>query len=242
MNKVIVVSGGSSDIGKAIVIKFAQNNYNVVINYNTHEKEANLLKELIEKYSIEAMTIKADISKEDEVKNMAAKVQKKYGKIDVLVNNAALAQDNYMNEKTTAEFKRVMETNILGTFLCSKYFSQIMDKGCIINISSTNGIDTYNTYSMDYDASKAGIISLTHNLSTELAPDIRVNAIAPGWIETKNVMEMNPNIIKQEREKILLKRFGTPEEVAKLALFLAREGTYINNSIIRIDGGIKNGI
>lgn len=242
MNKVVVVTGGSVGIGKAIVTEFAKNNYNVIINYNTHEREAEeLKKDLEEKYHIEAITIKADISKEDEVINLVNKIKEIFGNVDVLINNAGIAIDNFIDNKTTTEFKQVIETNILGTFLCSKYISKIMNSGNIINISSTNGIDTYNIYSMDYDASKAGVISLTHNFAKELAPNIRVNAIAPGWVETESVMEMDPNLIKDEKSKILLQRFGQPEEIAKLAFFIAEDGTYINNSVIRIDGGIKNG-
>ena len=138
---------------------------------------------------------------------------------------------------------KTLEVNLVGTFLVSKYVSEIMLKnkyGKIINISSTNGIDKYFPMCLDYDASKAGIISLTHNLALQLKPYINVNCIAPGWIATENELkDVDLDYIKSEEEKIFVGRIGKPEEVASLALFLAsQEADYINNEIIKIDGGM----
>ena len=137
---------------------------------------------------------------------------------------------------------KILEVNLVGTFLVSKYVSEIMIKnkyGKIINISSTNGIDKYFPMCLDYDASKAGIISLTHNLALQLAPYVNVNCVAPGWIGTENELkDIDEEYKKLEEEKIFVKRIGTPEEVANVVTFLVSdEASYINNAVIRVDGG-----
>lgn len=244
MQKTVLITGGAINLGAEIATIFAKNKYNIIINYLTSEEEALILqKNLINDYQVEVMTIKADITKENEVHKMVDKIIKKFNKIDILVNNAAYYKDNFLFDKIAQDFNRILEVNVLGTFLISKEVSKYMLKeksGNIINIASTNGIDTLNPCSIDYDASKAGVISLTHNLAKELAPYIKVNAIAPGWINTKPVLEMNPNLIKEEQEKILLKRFANPQEIAEVVYFLASEkASYINSSVIRVDGGLK---
>lgn len=240
--KVVLVTGSSRGIGKAIAIKFASNNYDVVINYNNSEKEAFDLKQKIENdYNIDALVIKADVSKEDDVKIMFEKIIKKYGRLDCLVNNAGIAIDKPFLDKTVDDFKSILDTNLIGVFLASKYAYNylINQKGSsIINISSTNGIDTLYTESMDYDASKAGVISLTKNLATAYAPVVRVNSIAPGWVMTDMNKELEEEFIKDETDKILLKRFANPDEIANVVYFLAtNEASYINGQVIKVDGG-----
>ena len=242
--KTVLITGASQGIGASMALEFAKNNYNIILNYNNSEQKDFDLKEELEKnYSVKVLTIKADVSKEDEVKNMVDVAIKEFQKIDVLINNAAIAIDCDFWNKKVSDFKKILDVNLIGTFLVSKYVGKNMlnnHKGNIINIASTNGIDTTNPYSLDYDASKAGVISLTHNLAKEFAPSISVNAIAPGWVNTSPVKEMNPKIIQEEKDKILLNRFANPGEIAKVALFLASEdASYINDSIIRVDGGIK---
>lgn len=244
MEKVVLITGASRGIGAAIAKKMASLNYCVVINYlNSKEKAICLQQDLEKKFGVQTMLIKADISKEEEVKNMVTQILKKFEHIDCLVNNAAICQDNYFLDKTVSEFQNVLNTNLLGTFLVSKYVGKVMLKqksGKIINISSTNAFDTFETYSMDYDASKAGIISLTKNFAKALAPYVLVNAIAPGWVSTDSVLEMNPNYLEEEKNKCLLNRFAHPEEIANVVAFLASdEASYINGSILRVDGGVK---
>lgn len=245
MNKVAIITGASSKIGSSIAEKLAKCKYDLVLNYNTSlEKTKKLREELINKYNIDVLLIKADLREEKEIKNIVDCAISKYGRIDILINNAAIEHDNAFEYKTKEEFMDVLNVNLIAPFLLSKYASKYMIKnkyGKIINIASTNGIDTYYPSSLDYDASKAGLISLTHNLAIELAPYITVNAIAPGWTNT----DMNKNLSKEQKkkinERILLKRFANPDEIANVVTFLASpEASYINNEVIRVDGGSFN--
>ncbi len=239
--KVVIVTGSSRGIGAATIRKFAQNNYNVVINYLNSKQEALSLKEEVEsKYHIKALVIKADISNELEVKELINKTILEFNHIDCLVNNAGIAIDTTLEDKTTENFTNILNTNLIGTFLMCKYIGHIMLKqghGSIVNISSTNGIDSFYPYSMDYDASKAGVISLTHNFAKEYAPNIRVNSIAPGWVNTEMNKELDEDYIKEECNHILLNRFAEPEEIADFIFYIADQATYINDAIIKIDGG-----
>ncbi len=237
--EVALVTGASRGIGRSIVIELAKLGCNVVINYN-HSKDSalNVLDE-VNKLGVEGIVVKADISKENEVKEMFQIIKSKFNRLDIVVNNAGIAIDNYLENKSVDEFRKVIDTNLVGTFIVSKYASKYMHKGSIINIASNNAYECHELFSMDYDASKAGIISLTRNLASSL-PNIRVNAIAPGWINTDPVKSMNPDIIKDEKDKIIMNRFGEPLEVASVVCFLASDkASYINGSVIRVDGGIK---
>lgn len=239
MRKTVLITGGSRGLGASISKVFAQNGYNIIINYKERDINAfNLKKELESNYNVDVLLVKADISVEEEVKEMFQNIIQKYPKIDVLVNNASIALDNDLDNKDALEFKRVLDVNLLGTYLVTKYSLDLFDTGSIINVASTNGIDTGYIESIDYDASKAGVIALTHDFARVLAPDIRVNAVAPGWINTDMTSNLNPEFKKNEIDKILLKRFADPEEVAKVVFFLASsDASYINDTIIRVDGG-----
>lgn len=242
-NKVVLVTGSGKGIGHACILEFSRLGYDVIIHYNHSKEEAeNLRKKVEEQYGIKAVTIKADLKNEVEVLNMVNKIKELFGKIDVLVNNAAYCYDTLYEEKTKEKFMETLEVNVVGTFLISRYIGDMMMNekcGNIINITSTNGIDTYYPMCLDYDASKAAIISLTHNLSLQYAPYVRVNAVAPGWVATENEMkDVDLEYIKLEEEKIFLRRIGKPEEIAKVVTFLASDdASYINNAIIRVDGG-----
>ncbi len=241
MNKTVLITGASRGLGSSIARVFAKNNHNIILNYNNSEKEALILAQELRKYNVEVLPIKADITKEEEIKNMVNISLEKFKKIDVLVNNAGIAIDTTFEDKTKENFIKTIDTNLIGPFLISKYVGECMLKekqGSIINISSTNGIDSYYEYSLDYDASKAGLISLTHNLALHYAPYIRVNCIAPGWINTEMNKNLDEDYIKEEESKILLNRFAEPEEIAKVVYFLSTEDAkYINNETIRVDGG-----
>lgn len=242
MRKTVLITGSSRGIGKATAIEFAKNNYNVIINYVSNDGKAEELKKyIIENYNVEVMLAKADVSKEDEVKEMVNNVITQFNTIDVLVNNAGIAIDTTFEDKTAENFRKTLDVNLVGAFIVAKNVGSHMlkqKKGSIINVSSTNGIDTFYPYSMDYDASKAGVISLTHNLAVEFAPYINVNSVAPGWVNTEMNKELDNDYIAEECEKIFLKRFAEPEEIAKVIAFLASDAaSYINGEVIRVDGG-----
>lgn len=242
MNKVVLVTGSSRGIGKAIVTDFAEKGYDVVINYRKEEHEANKLREELEnKYNIQALTIKADVSNECEVKNMIQQIVDKFGKIDVLVNNAGIAIDKEFEDRTVEDWQITLNTNLIAPFLVSKYVGNEMlknKKGKIINISSTNGINAFFPTSIDYDASKAALINLTHNLAIQFAPDINVNCVAPGWVNTDMNKELPKELIEEEISKIYKRRFAEPSEIAKIVTFLASDDAdFINDEVIKVDGG-----
>ncbi len=243
MKKVALITGGAKGIGAAIAKELAATNHDVAINYLTSEKEATLLaKELSAKYGVKTLTIKCDVSNENQVDEMIKEIESKLGGVDVLINNAAIDLSNMWHEKKTEDFKKTLEVNVVGAYnVARRVYKHMLDKkwGRIINISSTNGINTYFPMCIEYDASKAALISLTHDLAMQFAPFVNVNAIAPGFIGTESELKgYDEEFLKSEQEKILVGRYGKPEEVAKLVSFLVSEdASYINNSVIRIDGG-----
>jgi len=246
MSKLVaLITGSNRGIGKSTAILFAEAGVNVVINYCHHADEALELEEYIKKnYNVEVLVCKCDISKEDEVEAMFNLIVDTFGGLDILVNNASVCRDSLFMDKSIKDFKRILDVNLIGTYLCSKYAYKIMKmkkRGKIINVSSTNALDTYYPESCDYDASKAGVISLTHNMAREFAPHVSVNCVCPGWVKTDMNKDLSIEQINEERKKILLGRFAEAEEIAKVILFLASsKASYINDSIIRVDGGKLN--
>lgn len=183
-----------------------------------------------------------DIANEEDVKRMLDEVKNKFGRLDVLVNNAGIVYDMEVFERPTSVFEETMHNNVTGTYLMCKYFGQFMKNQDyttrIVNISSTNGIDCNFPTSIDYDASKAAINSLTKNFAIEYAPKVLVNAVAPGWINTDMNKDLPSDLVEEETSKIYLKRFAEPKEIASLVYYLgSEENTFINNEIIKIDGG-----
>lgn len=242
--KTALITGGASGLGESISRYLASKNCNLVITYNNSTDKANNLKEELESnYDINVLLIKCDISKEEEINNMYNVLVDKKISIDYLVNNAGICIDSLYSDKTKANFIKTLEVNLVGTFLVSKLIGDMMylnKRGSIVNISSTNGINKNFPMSLDYDASKAGVNSLTHNLALEYSPYVRVNAVAPGWVKTENEMkDLDSNYIKSEEEKIYIKRMAEPVEIAKIVYFLlSDESSYINNQIIVADGGM----
>lgn len=241
--KVALITGGASGLGATISKFLASKNINVIINYNTSKEKANILKQEIEQaYQVKVLLVKCDISSEEEINNMIIEIRKNFDHIDYLVNNAAICLDSLYEDKTKDNFMKTLEVNVVGTFLVSKLVGNMMyeqKSGSIVNLSSTNGIDKNYPMSLDYDASKAALNSLTHNLALQYAPYVRVNAVAPGWVKTENEMkDLDEEYIKMEEEKIYIKRFAEQEEIAKVIYFLlSDEASYINNQVIKVDGG-----
>jgi 3-oxoacyl-[acyl-carrier protein] reductase len=242
-NKVALITGSSRGMGKAIALLFAKEGAKVVVNYKDSKEKADEVVNEIVRLGSEAIALQADISNEEQVINMIDKAVEKFGSIDILVNNAGIVFDIPWSEKTVEQWQQTLGTNLIGMFLVCKYaVPHINEGGRIINTSSTNGI--YSTYqdSMDYDASKAGVISITRSLAKELAPTILVNSIAPGWVDTDMNKYLPKEVVESETENIWLKRMGKPEEIANVALFLASgDSSFITGSTIVVDGGVSTG-
>ena len=229
--KTVLITGGARGIGRAIALELAAEQYQIVINYLHSSLEAEELQnEISSRYGVSCMAIQADVSSEDEVEQMFSEIDQKFGGTDVLINNAAVDLSNLFHLKTAEEFRRTMDVNVIGAFLCAKRAALHMKEagwGRILNISSTNGMNTYYPMCIDYDASKAALNSLTHDLAMQYAPEI--HSELDGY---------DAEFLKEETDKILVKRYGKPEEVAHLVKFLiSDQADYINNTIIRIDGG-----
>ena len=242
MNKNVLITGGTRGIGEAISREFAKKEYNLIINYvNSKEKAEKLKNELEEKYNINVLTVQADLADEKEIKNMVDIALNKFGEIDVLVNNAGIIIDKEFEEKTIENWKQTLNINLIAPFILTKLIGKEMVKnksGAIINISSINGINTYHPSSVDYDASKSGLISLTFDSAVEFSPYVRVNCIAPGWVDTEMNKDLSEDYVKEEIKRILVRRFGRPEEIAKVVTFLASDdASFINSTVIKVDGG-----
>ncbi|AZT90663.1 3-oxoacyl-[acyl-carrier-protein] reductase [Caldicellulosiruptor changbaiensis] len=241
-DKIALITGASRGIGRAIALKFAHNGANVIINYSSSQSQAQSLKDEIEKLGVRALIIKCDVSNSEEVNAMFSQIEKEFGRLDILVNNAGITKDGLVLRMNEEDFDKVIAINLKGAFLCAKAASKIMIKqreGNIINISSVVGI-MGNVGQANYAASKAGIIGLTKSLAKELASrNIRVNAIAPGFIKTDMTEVLSDKVKEMMLSSIPLGRFGEADEVANVALFLASSlSSYITGQVIVVDGGM----
>lgn len=241
--RVALITGSARGIGKAISLCFAMAGADIVLNYTSDrsEREINALEEEIKQLGGRVISIRADVSQYDEAKKLINGVIKTFGKIDILVNNAGITKDMLLIRMTEKEFDDVLEVNLKGIFNCSKLGIQSMLKtgGSIINMSSVVGL-TGNVGQSNYAASKAGIVGFTKAVAKEYASrNIRVNTIAPGAIQTEMLECIEERAKKEMMNHIPMKRYGTSEEVAKVALFLASDlSSYITGEVIRVDGGM----
>ena len=240
MNKVIVVTGASRGIGRNIAYNLAVNGHTVIANYNNSEREANSLKEELEKSGIEIDIFKANVSKPEEARKLVEFAIEKYGRIDVLINNAGIAEEKLIIDITDEDFDRMIKNNLYSAFYMSRETARYMirdHKGCIINISSIYGISG-GSCEVHYSISKAGIDGLTKSLAKELGPsNIRVNSIAPGAIDT----DMNSNVSKEDWDEVIketpLGKIGKPIDITKCVKWLI-EDDFTTGQIISPNGGI----
>ena len=239
--KTVLITGATRGIGASIATIFAKNNYNLILNYYNGTENAIKFKELLEKeYNADILLIKADISKEEDVIRLLDESINKFGSIDILINNAGISIDTTIEDKTVDNFKRILDVNLIGPFLTCKYIGKKMcenKSGSIVNISSDNSIDSYYPESMDYDSSKAGLNILTKDFAKLYSPYVLVNAIAPGWVNTDMNKDITLDYKKDIEKNILLNRFASPDEIAKVVYFVSSEATYINGEVIKVDGG-----
>ena len=240
--KVAFITGGSRGIGKEVAAKFAENGYNIVINYVSDKTDVEQLRNEWESKGVKTLILKADVTKAEEVENVVKTAIDTFGKIDVLVNNAGITRDNLLMRMSEEEFDKVIETNLKGTFIVTKAVTKYMMKkrnGSIVNLSSVVGV-AGNAGQCNYSASKAGVIGFTKSVAKELASrNIRANAVAPGFIETDMTAVLSDAVKENIHNQIPLKRIGSAKEVANLIYFLGSdESSYITGQVINIDGGM----
>lgn len=239
MKKVAIITGASQGIGRKIAKSLAKEGIQVIANYNKSEKEAKKLKEELEKENIQIDIVKADISKREGAKELATKALEKYGNIDILINNAGIAEYKLFTDETDKDWENVINTNLYSAFAMSQEVIPNMvhnKKGCIINISSAWGL-VGGALEVIYSVSKAGMDGLTKALAKELGPsNIRVNSIAPGMISTKMNEKFNEEELKEIEKEIPLERIGKPEDIAKCVKWLI-EDDYTTGQVISVNGG-----
>ncbi len=240
--KVVLVTGGSRGIGKEVAEIYAENGYDVVINYVSDRTDVEGIKKEFEEKKVKCLLIKADVSNSEDVEKMIEEAIKEFGKIDVLVNNAGITRDTLLMRMSEEDFDKVIEINLKGTYLVTKQVTKYMMKkrqGSIINLASVVGV-VGNAGQANYAASKAGIIGFTKSIAKELASrNIRVNAVAPGFIETDMTNILKDEVKENIGNQIPLKRMGTAREVAEVIYFLGTDkSSYITGQVINIDGGM----
>lgn len=242
LGKVALITGGSRGIGKEIALKFASLGADVIINYSRSDIKAKEVIAEIENMGRKGLIIQADVSKMEETIALIDKSLEKFNKIDILVNNAGITKDNLLMRMTEEEWNDVLNVNLTGTFNVTKSLIRKMIKqkgGSIINITSVVGVSG-NAGQCNYSAAKAGIIGFTKSLAKEVGKkSIRVNAIAPGFIETDMTNKLSEEIKSEYTKKIPLNKLGKPEDIANMAVFLASDmSRYITGQIMIVDGGM----
>lgn len=242
-NKIALVTGGSRGIGEAIVLKFAEHGANIAFTYLSSDEKAKALEDRLNGMGIKARAYKSDAADFASAEALAADVAKEFGNIDICVNNAGISRDNLLLRVSPDQWDEVMHANLKSVFNLTKQVIRTMMKarsGSIINMSSIVGMKG-NAGQSSYAASKAGIIGFTKSIAQELGSrNVRCNAIAPGFVETDMTHYLKEGDASQWFEKIPLQRFGKPEEIADVALFLASDlSAYVTGQVISACGGMN---
>lgn len=240
-NQVAIVTGAATGIGWATAIALAGEGADVVVNYSRSEREAEETIAAIEGLGRRAVAIKADISDDKQVRAMVEETVRSFGRLDILVNNAGtttMVPFEDLEGLTEEIWDRVLAVNLKGVFFCSRAAGRVMQRqgnGCIVNVASDSGIKPYGS-SLAYCASKAGVISLTATMAIALAPQVRVNAVAPGLIDTR-WHDGRPDWRPHVEQTALLRRYGKPEDVAEVIVALVASASFVTGQTILVDGG-----
>jgi len=241
-NKVAIITGGASGIGRAITLEFARLGCKVVINFHTSEAAAKSLVDEISGFGGSALAVQADVGNFEDAKKLVQAALDTFGGLNILVNNAGIIADNLLLRMTEDQFDSVLQTNLKGVWnMCKSALKPLLkaEYGRIVNVSSVSGV-MGNSGQTNYSAAKAGIIGLSKALAREIASrSVTVNVVAPGFIETAMTKTLSEDLVNTWKQTIPMKRFGQPEEVAKAITFLAGpDAGYITGHVLEVDGGI----
>lgn len=244
-DKVALVTGGSRGIGTAICMALAAEGAKVVVNYNTNgEKAEDVVRQIKNKYDTDAISVGANVAKESDVVDMFAKIEKKFSRVDILINNAAVCPVVPVKDMSLETWQEAMDVNLNGTFLCSREFiKQLLAKeikGRVVNIVSQAAFRGSVSGKSPYDASKGGVVSFTIALAREMAPHgVGVNAVAPGLVLTDMVAELVNKDPEKYLNRVPLHRVAEPQEIADVVLFMASErSSYMTGATVDVSGGM----
>lgn len=236
-NKVALVTGGAVRVGRAIALALAAEGMNVGVHYHLSEARAREVKREIEAMGREALLLQGDFAKVDDIRDVVERCAEHFKRLDVLINNAAIYYHTPLEETTEEQWDDLLRINLKAPFFCAQAASRWMRKqgaGKIVNIADVSGFVPWPGY-IPYCASKAGVISITRSLAMALAPEIQVNAVAPGTVLARD--DATPEEIEELKKLSLLQKIGTPADVANAVIFLLKGSDFVTGSVIAVDGG-----